>query len=556
MRILVAGGGIGGLTAALCLQKAGCRVQVFEQSRQMPTYGTGIQLSPNTVRVLRKLGLAEQLLPFACRPQKAVIRDGLSGGQHFAAGLDAYAEPYLHISRDHLIGQLHQAALQSGVEIRAAAKITDCSGTGERAHCRLEDGTQHEGDLLVGADGIHSQVRRQVFGDYQPRYSGYIAWRGSVSAQQVSHQHLQNTATVWLGKGGHFVAYRIKKGGRINFVAVSEQKNWQHEGWSLPADPTEMRQVFGDWVAPVGEIVRACEECSKWALHETASLPEWWQGSAVLVGDACRAMLPFAAQGAAMAVEDAWVLAKSAGVRTIAGGCPAKIPETAIHSCEKSAQTVAPVWEYIPRPLSSRTFFAKPCLCGGARISRCTEARHGEHLRLRTCVALMSQSPRTKLQTQVLIAGAGPVGLTLALALGKAGISAIVVEKNTGTSQYPKMDITHASSMQLFASIGVASELRKQAVGEDSPVKVQFCKDLQSPALHTFNYPSPVAARKLIAGNRKGAQTSEPGYAYFAGCSGAAAAQYGAAVPGCRQPQIWPQAQRVFAEYSGRCGKY
>lgn len=314
--IAIAGGGIGGLCAALCFARRGHRVSVLEQAGEVGEVGAGIQLSPNAMHVLCWLGLEQPLHEVACEPLMVSLRHHRSGRAMLQQPLNPmcrqrYGASYLHIHRADLIRVLHDAARDAGVSLYMSRQVIGYRQDGERVLVRCADGNEHEADLLVGADGIHSAVRAQMLGEENPRYTGQVAWRGTVPAAALAGINLPMHAHMWLGPGRHFVAYYLRRGELLNFVAIEERPGvWTEESWNIRGDMDDVRRAFADWDPAIEQILRAGEHCHLWGLFDRDPLPRCSDGSAVLLGDACHPMLPFMAQGGAMAVEDGFVLAQ------------------------------------------------------------------------------------------------------------------------------------------------------------------------------------------------------------------------------------------------------
>ena len=313
MKALVAGGGIGGLSAALALARAGCSVEVVERAATIAEVGAGLQLSPNAMKGLAVLGVADDVVACGSTPETLELRLGASGRKIFsipmgAAAIERYGAPYVHLHRADLIDILHAEAVKAGVRIRLGSELAAAKLEADRAIVGLESGDILEGDLLVGADGIHSRVRAQLFGEDLARFTGAYAWRCVVPGDTVPT--LPHAAIVWAGPRRHAVAYRIRRGELINFVGVVEGVGWRQEGWSERGVVYEMRADFEGWDPLVREILAAAEQCWRWALYDRDPLPTWARGRATLLGDSCHAMPPFQAQGAAMAIEDAVVLSR------------------------------------------------------------------------------------------------------------------------------------------------------------------------------------------------------------------------------------------------------
>lgn len=311
--IAVVGGGIGGLAAALALLRAGFDARVYEQSRALSQAGAGIQLAPNCTRILRRLGVLPAIERVAVAPSAFEFRrwdDGrLLSQTPLGAGIATrYGAPYLHAHRSDLVTVLAAAVGADRIDIgrRCIGVSADAAG----AEIRFADGGGVAADVVVGADGIHSVVRESLFGPEQPRFTGHVAYRGLVPAERVGHLALRRRCTVRLGPGAHFVHYFVADGRLHNVVCVVEEESWTRESWTDTGDPDELRAAFGGWHGVVRGIIDALDPPLKWALFDRPPLPCWSAGPVTLLGDACHPMLPYGAQGAAQAIEDAAVLAE------------------------------------------------------------------------------------------------------------------------------------------------------------------------------------------------------------------------------------------------------
>ncbi|MFQ3234813.1 MAG: salicylate hydroxylase [Paraglaciecola sp.] len=317
-RILIAGGGIGGLCAALALQKKGFSVQIFEQSSALKEVGAGIQLSPNAMHVLQKLDLSQQLAPLAFRPVQATMRHYQTGAEFLRMPLgktaeDNYGAPYLHIHRADLHQVLYQAAIERGVELHLDTQVAGYrhlqQAQQQQVQLVLQDGRHISGDVLIGADGIRSKIKACMFGDSKLDFSGQVAWRATVEASKLPPGLVKPDANLWVGPGGHIVSYYVRGGAQINLVAVQERQDWSDVSWNVPGDVEQLRHAFSTWHPEVVELVNAVQSCFLWGLFTSKPLSSWVDGQVTLLGDACHPMLPFVAQGAAMAIEDGYTLA-------------------------------------------------------------------------------------------------------------------------------------------------------------------------------------------------------------------------------------------------------
>lgn len=317
--IVVAGAGIGGLTASLALARQGIRVIILEKAERLEETGAGLQLSPNASRVLIDLGLKPRLSR-AVTPEAVCLMSATNGGEIARLPLDGKDAPYWVIHRADL-----QAALRDEVESRSDIEL--------RLGCQFEDVSPHAKGLtviqrsgptrqqeiavaLIGADGIWSAVRHHLLPEAQPRFSGLIAWRGTIDATQLPREYTSRRVQLWMGPEAHLVAYPISGARQINVVAVVPGQ-WNRPGWSEPGDANEIKSAFvaAGWHAIPRMLISAVDGWRRWALFTVPSGGQWTDGAVALLGDAAHAMLPFAAQGAAMSIEDAAVLAKCVAER-------------------------------------------------------------------------------------------------------------------------------------------------------------------------------------------------------------------------------------------------
>jgi salicylate hydroxylase len=312
-KYVVAGAGIGGLCAALALAKSGAETAVYEKSTQLAEVGAGLQLSPNAVHVLQSLGIADEVKAKAFSPYSAVMRHYQTGKTYFriplgGAAIKKYGADYLHIHRADLLTVLYNACENMGVNIHLAQAIQGYQHASQNLTIQFENGESLDADLLIGADGIKSKVQACMLGQTPAEFTGQVAWRGVVAASKLPKGLIKPNANLWVGPGKHFVCYYIRGGDLINFVAVQERRDWQKESWNEPGDVNQLRETFNGWHPEVTELLAAAESCFLWALFDRQPLNQWTDNKVALLGDACHPMLPFLAQGAAMAIEDSYVL--------------------------------------------------------------------------------------------------------------------------------------------------------------------------------------------------------------------------------------------------------
>jgi salicylate hydroxylase len=316
MKILIAGAGIGGLTAAAALLKLGYEVTVLEQAQALKEIGAGVQLSPNATRVLYKIGAGEALERLACEPLGKQVRLWNTGQTWRLFDLGAvsrelYGYPYFTVHRADLHGALAdvvQAA--SPLAIRLGEKVEDIRQENGTVTVQTTQGATYECDLFIGADGVHSRVRRVLFGKDEPVYSGVMAWRGVIEADALP-EHLRSPYGYnWVGPGAHVIHYPLRGTRLINFVGAVERTGWEVESWSERGTREECLRDFAGWHDDVQALIGAIDIPYKWALMVREPMARWSEGNVTLLGDACHPTLPFLAQGAGMAIEDGYVLAR------------------------------------------------------------------------------------------------------------------------------------------------------------------------------------------------------------------------------------------------------
>jgi salicylate hydroxylase len=328
--VIIAGAGIGGLTASLALARQGFRIIVLEKAERLEEAGAGLQISPNASRVLVELGLQDLLASRVVTPDAICLMSARNGREICRIPLGNAAM----FPADAPYWVLHRADLQAALE----SKVRNTPDIDLRLGCQFEDvgthakgltvvqrrGTARQEELavaLIGADGIWSTVRHHLFPKVQPRFSGLIAWRGTVDATGLPREYTSRRVQLWMGPNAHLVAYPISGARQINLVAVVPGA-WNRPGWSEPGEANEVKGAFASagWHAVPRMLIGAVDGWRKWALFTLPEGIKWTDGAVGLLGDAAHAMLPFAAQGAGMAIEDAAVLARSLSETQNEGG--------------------------------------------------------------------------------------------------------------------------------------------------------------------------------------------------------------------------------------------
>ncbi len=310
--VAVIGGGIGGLSAALQLLKAGLDVHVYEQAPRITEIGAGLQISPNASRLLHRLGLREAMDAVGVRPRAVHQRRWDDGKtlQRAPLGPEVEAQfgaPYYHFHRADLVNLL--AAAVPPERLHVGHRLVDLEQRGERVTARFEHGASAEADLLIGADGIHSRVRTIIFGPEKPRFTGCVVWRGMVPAERIAHLDVEVASHNWMGPGGHCVHYWVSARRSMNVVCCVEHGSWTAESWTDRGEVADVLRRYEGWHPIVRGLIAAFPETYIWALHDRAELPRWTEGRVTLLGDACHPMLPMMAQGAAQSIEDGAALA-------------------------------------------------------------------------------------------------------------------------------------------------------------------------------------------------------------------------------------------------------
>ncbi|MBK0326798.1 FAD-dependent monooxygenase [Rhodobacteraceae bacterium F11138] len=312
--IQVIGAGIGGVAAAIALAQRGARVRILEQAEAVTEVGAGLQISANGMVVLRALGVVDPEPAGATRSQGTEIRDFASGRlvMHMPA---PQAGPTWYFHRADLLGLLLERARALGVEIELGQAVAGYGADGAGCVLTMADGTQRRQAVVVAADGGRSVARAWVDGAGQAQFSHQVAWRALVPGQPGA----LSRAVLTMGPGQHVVTYPLRGGALTNIVAVEERGDWTAEGWRQQGDPAELRTRFGAFGGAVGDVLRRVETAHIWALYLRPVARSWSRDGVVLLGDAAHPTLPFMAQGACLALEDAWVLADRLAAQGMGG---------------------------------------------------------------------------------------------------------------------------------------------------------------------------------------------------------------------------------------------
>jgi salicylate hydroxylase len=315
-RVLIAGAGLGGLTAALALIQRGYDVRVFEQARELREVGAGVQLGANGTRLLIALGLREAMERVVCAAVAKEMRLGSTGQawQVFDLGdqsVERFGAPYWMVHRGDFHAVLLDAVRSVAPEaIRAGQACIGFAQTADTVTLRLANGDNATGEVLIGADGVHSRIRQQMFGEGRAQFTGIMAWRGLVAMERLPPHQRRLVGANWMGVGGHVVTYPLRRGEILNFVGVVERDDWRVESWTEAGSRDECLHDLRDWHEDIKTIIRNIDTPYKWALLGREPLDHYADGRVCVMGDAAHPTLPFLAHGANMALEDALVLAR------------------------------------------------------------------------------------------------------------------------------------------------------------------------------------------------------------------------------------------------------
>ena len=316
MQIAIVGGGIGDLTAALTLLQRGHEVSVYEQTETLGEIGAGLQLSANGSCILINLGLSDRLNPVICEAACKEVRVWSTGATRklFDLGADPrnrFGAPYWFFQRGDLHRVLREAVIAERTDaIHMGKQAVRMGQTDNGIEVQFEQGDHAEAEILIGADGVHSVIRGELFGSPKAHFMGLIACRGLIDMEHLPEEMRRPVGLNWVGPCGHVVTYPLGNGSILNFVGIVEDKEWRDESWSTKGAYSDLAARLPDWHDHIHTMIKNITQPFKWALVGRDPLPRWSGGRATLLGDACHPSLPFLAQGANMALEDAVVLAR------------------------------------------------------------------------------------------------------------------------------------------------------------------------------------------------------------------------------------------------------
>lgn len=316
LRVGIVGGGIGGAALARSLQRLGVDYHLFERAPAFGEVGAGVQMTPNAVKVLKELGLEDDLHRIGFLPEAMVGRNWKTSTELFRTPLKGssprvYGAEFFHVHRADLHAILTQEIPEDRVTFNA--QCIDVIHNANSATAIFDDGTQFEANLIVGADGIHSAVRMALWGEDVPQFTGHMCWRALVPVEEHPLPFVSPDASFWMGPKAHVVTYYVKGGKAVNIVAVTETDEWVKESWTEPSSTEELLDAYSGWHSDLIKLFERTDptQTFKWGLFDHDPMDKWSLGHATLLGDAAHPMLPFLSQGAGMAIEDGYVLAQS-----------------------------------------------------------------------------------------------------------------------------------------------------------------------------------------------------------------------------------------------------
>jgi salicylate hydroxylase len=315
-RVAIVGGGLAGLAAANALTTFGMKAEVFETAPALGEIGAAVNASPQAVKALQAIGVGDKVAAVGYSSPGIYTRNMQTGeflefnDRHKAAA--KYGAPYYSFHRADLLDALASGLDHSAVHL--GHRLTGVEERSERVILAFANGAQVEAEIVIGADGVRSVIRRALYGDDNPTYTGQMVWRALLNGRDVPEEVLEPTGHIqWVGPGCHLLAYYIRSKKFVNIVTQEDTDKWVEEGWSTRGDPDEMRLSFPNPEPRLAQLLSLITECSKWGLFTRPLTENWGRGRIQLIGDAAHAMLPNAGQGACQAFEDAYILARWLG---------------------------------------------------------------------------------------------------------------------------------------------------------------------------------------------------------------------------------------------------
>ncbi|WNC15447.1 FAD-dependent monooxygenase [Brevibacillus brevis] len=316
LRVGIVGGGIGGVALARSLWRRGISFHLFEQAAEFREVGAGIQMTPNAVKVLKSLGLENGIEQVGFLPEAMVGRSWETGEELFRTPLkdtfvNLFGAEYYHVHRADLHSILAEGLPENCITFNV--KCVDVRLKDDRAVAVFDNGSEFEADLIVGADGIRSVVRGALWGKDAPAFTGHMCWRALVPVDSFPLPIVLPAVTFWFGPKAHVVTYYVKGGKAVNIVACKETDEWVKESWTEPSSTQELLQAYDGWHSDLIRLFERTDNSQvfKWGLYDRDPMKQWSKGHATLLGDAAHPMLPYLSQGAAMAIEDAYVLSEA-----------------------------------------------------------------------------------------------------------------------------------------------------------------------------------------------------------------------------------------------------
>ena len=319
LNVLIVGAGLGGLATALALQRRGIRVSIYEQARKLEEVGAGLALASNATLILKALGLGSVLEDLGVVPEHGAVKHYRTGRTlvdipRGATQIERFGAAYCQILRSDLHEALTAAVRSVDRDcLHLGCALLDFGQDESGVTALFANGVTVRGDVLIGADGIRSTVRARLFGVEDPRYTGYVAWRGLVPMERLTAAMVVPDTAVWIGPGHFLTRYKTRRGTLLNYIAIARTRSWVEESWSVPSTVEALLSEFREFEPTARSILMATppDQCFKWGIFDRDPLPAWTTGRVTLLGDAAHPTTPFLGQGAAMALEDAMVLARA-----------------------------------------------------------------------------------------------------------------------------------------------------------------------------------------------------------------------------------------------------